>query len=193
MEKRGLLIGLSILFLSSVKAQFFGYGSYGSFSISNFINTLDPATVVYGLLFFIFFTIIFLTLSRLGLFKTKGPFPWSSSSTNSSAAGVLSFSISALIVYYLYRSGYNIEYMFYNLGFSGSLGSIILVLLLIGLAVLIIIKFKLKGFLIMAGTLMVLTAIFTDLIYEKGIALIIGFVLILIGILLWTKFKPKTF
>lgn len=189
MEKRGILAAMIPMFIGFASAQFFGYGGYGGFSITNFINTLDPATVVYGLLFFVFFTLLFLVFTRLKLFKGQRRSPWEPQQTNTAAAGVISFAISALMVYYLYRSGYNLQYFFDSLGFSGSLGSVLLVVIMVFVAAVIIIKFKIPGFLMVSGLFLILVSIFTNLIYEKGLALIIGFGLIVIGIFVGKKTK----
>lgn len=182
--KRGIVAALSLFFVNIVSAQFFGYGGgYGSFSISNFFNTLDPSTVVYGLLFLILFTLIYLALSRMQLFKGHQEHP------NTAAAGVVAFAVAALIVYYLYRSGYNIQYLFYGLGFSGDIGSILLVILLVLASAFIIIKFKLPGFFIIGGLFLMLLAIFTEMIYEKEIAILIGFGFFVAGIFMGKKMR----
>ncbi len=165
----------SLSLINFVSAQFFwGYG--GQFSLAQFFDSLDPSTVVYGLLFFILFTFILMALTRMSLFRGKNGEP------NNIAAAAVSFSVSALIVYYLYRSGYNLESFFYELGFSGDLYSLLLAVLVVIVSIFVIMKFKLPGFLIISGLLAILIALFTDLIYEKGIVLVIGILLVIIGL-----------
>ena len=192
MEKRGILSVLSLLFINFVHAQFLGF-DYGSFSISNFFNTIDPSTVIYGLLFLILFTVIFLALSRMGLFKSRrrNEFGMPISEPNTIAAAVVSFCISALIVYYLYISGYNVQDFFYSLGFSGSLGSIFVVVLLVIIGVFMIVKFKFPAFFMIAGLLIMAISIFTDLVYEKGLAFLIGFAALIIGIFMAKKVRDR--
>jgi len=176
MEKRGALVVLSLFLINFVSAQFdFGYGS---FSLSNFFDSLDPSTVTYGLLFFIIFTLIFMAISRVNLFKNIRGEP------NTVASGVVSFAIAALVVYYLYRAGYDLESFFYDLGFSGNLFSLIAMIIVVLFAVFIIIKFKFAGFFIVSGVLLMLISLFTDLIYERTAAFFIGLALLIIGVFL---------
>jgi hypothetical protein len=176
MEKRGVLVVLSLFLINFVSAQFdFGYGG---FSLSNFFDSLDPSTVTYILLFLIIFTLVFLAISRVNLFKNMKGEP------NTAASGVIAFSVSALIVYYLYRSGYNIESFFYDLGFSGNLFSLVAMIALVLFAIFIVIKFKFAGFFIVSGLLLMFISIFTDIIYEKTTAFFIGLGLLIIGIFL---------
>ena len=183
MEKRGALVALSLFFINLVSAQFnFGYGS---FSLENFFDSLDPSTVTYGLLFFIIFTLIFLAISRIKLFKNMQGEP------NTAASGVVSFAIAALVVYYLYRTGYDLESFFYDLGFSGNLFSLVAMIILVLFSVFIIIKFKIPGFLIASGVLLMLVSIFTELIYEKTTAFFIGLALFVIGIFVGIMMRKR--
>lgn len=188
--KRGvfvLALLASLFLINFVNAQFFDdYGGGGFFdgfgggriSLANFFDSLDPSTVVYGLLFFILFTIFVLSLSRIKLFRDAHGQP------NTVAAGVVSFAISAMTVYYLYRSGYNLESFFYDLGFSVDLFSFLLTAVFILLAFVIIKRFKFAGFFIVSGLFVMFISIFTDLVYEKATAFLIGLVLFVIGIFL---------
>ena len=192
--KKGVagLAVLSFLFFINLASAQFGYG-YGSFSLADILDSMDPATVTYGLLFFIMFTFIHLALSRLQLFKTTRRTPWGTmeSSPNVLASGIISFSVAALIVYYLYRNDYNLESLFYSLGFSVDLVSILFGLALLMAVILIIKKFKWPAFFVILGLLIMVISIFTELIYEKGTAFFIGLVILIIGIYLWNKDKAK--
>jgi len=187
--KRGvsILALLSSLFLTNfVSAQFFdgyGGGGYGRISLADFLDSLDPSTVVYGLLFFILFTLFILALSRIKLFRDVHGQP------NKAAAGVVAFAISAMTVYYLYRSGYNLESFFYDIGFSVDLFSFLLVIVLILAAFIIIKRFGFAGFFIVLGLFVMFISIFTDLIYERETAFFIGLVLFVIGIFLRENVK----
>ncbi|MBA7608460.1 hypothetical protein ES703_15637 [subsurface metagenome] len=174
--KRGLL-GLSLLvFLTQVvSAQFFS--GYGGFSLGEFFDRVDPQTIILVLLFFIFFALIFYALSRI--FKDRSGQP------NKGIAGTIAFAATSLIIYGLYRTGFNFEGIFFNLGFSvGSLYPILTILFLI-IAGLLIWKLRFSGFLMIFGLFIILLTIFTDIFYEKGLVLIIGIVLLVIGLLLW--------
>ena len=183
-----LILLLSTFFVLSftnlVSAQF-GYG-YGSFSLADILDGMDPATITYGLLFFIILTLVHLALSRLQLFKSTRRTPWGTmeSSPNVAASGIISFSVAALIVYYMYRSNYNLESLFYGLGFSGNLVQILFGVAIVIVAIWIIKRYKFPAFFILSGLLIMLISIFTELIYEKGTAFFIGLGLLVIGIFL---------
>ena len=166
-----------ILLTQVVSAQFFG--GYGRFSITDFFSSIEPATITLGLLFFIFFALIFYVLSRV--FKDQYGQP------NKGIAGTISLALSLLIIYGLYRTGFDLGNIFYNLGFSvGALYPILSVLFLI-IAILLIRKLRFSGFLILFGLFIILLTIFTDIFYEKLVALTIGVVLFLIGVWLWRR------
>ncbi|MEK6847818.1 MAG: hypothetical protein AABX50_01690 [Nanoarchaeota archaeon] len=192
MQKRGLFFLLIGLFTINLVSAQFGYG-YGSFSLADILDSIDPATITYGLLFFIMFTLIHLALSRLQLFKTTRRTPWGmpETSPNVLASGVISFSVAALIVYYLYRNDYNLESLFYSLGFSGNLIQILFGVAVIIAAIWMIKKFKWPAFFVIFGLLIMAISIFTELIYEKTTAFFIGLVILAIGIYLWNKARLK--
>jgi len=202
--KRGILILVflaSLFLVNFVSAQFFdSYGGGGFFdgfgggriSLGDFFDSLDPSTVIYGLLFFILFTVLTLALSRVKLFRDAQGQP------NTIASGVVSFAISAMIVYYLYRSGYNLESFFYDIGFSVDLFSFLLTVVFVLLAFVIIKRYRLGGFFIVSGLFVMFISIFTDLVYEKATAFLIGLILLVIGIFLrkntrkWWKKNIRT-
>src|SRR3989304_5066187 len=188
-----VFLSLIFLFLFQVKlasAQFFdrygyGYGSYGSISLADIFDRLDPSTVFYVLLFFILFTVLILALSRANLFRNARGQP------NSTASGIVAFSISTMIVYYLYRTGYNIESFFYDLGFSVDSFSFLLVIVFLVLAFLIIKKLGYSWFFIALG-LFIIGLSFTNLIYERTTAIVIGLVIVGIGFLLRRDVREHT-
>ncbi len=173
------LLALSVLFLPFVSAQFgFGYG----FSIEGFLdNFLNSSISVYILLFFIMFTVITLILSRVSLFRGQYGQP------NAFAAGVVSFSISALAIYYLYQSGFQGESLLSWLGLSGDSLSILVLILVVLVAILMVWKLGFKGLFFFGGLALVLTALSTELFYERGLAMIIGIVFLVIGLWLWQR------
>jgi hypothetical protein len=188
MKKRFLALTIFIsLFLTNFISAY--SSGYGSFSLSNILDSMDPSTIIYGLLFFIILTLVHLALSRLQLFKTTKRTPWGTmeASPNVAASGVISFSVAALIVYYLYRNDYNLGSLLSGLGFSGDLVSILFIIALVISAFFIVKWFKIPGFLIMSGLSLIGISIFTELIYEKATAFFIGLVLLVIGIFLGKK------
>jgi len=180
--KRGLLgFPLLILLIQVISAQF--YSGYGGFSLGEFFDRIDPQTIILVLLFLIFFALIFYALSRI----FKDPY----GQPNKGIAGTIAFCISAIIIYGLYRTGFDLGSVFYDWGFSvGSLYPILSVLFLI-VAGLLIWKLKISGFLMTFGLFIILLTIFTDIFYEKGLVLIIGIVLLVVGFLLWRRRRRK--
>jgi len=193
--KRGLLgFPLLILLIQVISAQF--YSGYGSFSLANFFDRIDPQTIILVLLFLIFFAFIFYALSRI----FKDPY----GQANKGIAGVIAFAISAMIIYGLYRTGFDLGNIFYNLGFSADFLYPILAIIILVFAILIIrslgrtkkdefgrrtfsLRRGLGGFFMVFGLFIILLTIFTEIFYEKGITLIIGIVSLVIGLLLWRR------
>jgi len=196
--KRGLLgFSLLILLTQVISAQF--YSGYGGFSLTNFFSKIDPTTIIFGLLFLIFFALIFYALSRI----FKDPY----GQPNKGIAGTIAFAVTSLIIYGLYRTGFNFEGIFYNFGLSiDSLYPILGVLFLI-VAVLLIwglgrtkdefgkktfsLRRGVGGFFMLFGLFLILLTIFTEIFYEKLTTLIIGIVLLVIGLVLWRRRKKK--
>ena len=174
----------SLFFINFVSAQFFdGYGWDGRISLSDFFDSLDPSTVTYGLLFFIFFTVIFLILTKVNLFRGRRS-SFGHEEPNTMAAGVVSFAISSLIVYYIYRSGYNIESFFYEMGFSVDVFSFLMLAVFVLMTFFLIKRFKSAGFFMILGLLLMFISITTNIIYEKETTFVIGVILFIIGVFL---------
>ena len=177
--KRGVIFSLifGVLLLSFVSAQF-GYGY--NFSVSGLIDSfLNSSSSSYILMFFALFTLIMIILSRIKLFKDAY------GNVNALSAGVISFCISAATIYYLYQNGFRGEGLFSWLGLSGASLSIIILILCILVAILIIWKLGFKGLFFFGGLALILTGLFTELLYERGLAVIIGFLFLIIGFYLW--------
>jgi hypothetical protein len=131
----------------------------------------------------IFFALIFYALSRI----FKDPY----GQPNKGIAGTIAFCISAIIIYGLYRTGFDLGSVFYDWGFSvGSLYPILSIVFLI-VAGLLIWKLKVGGFLMTFGLFILLLTIFTDIFYEKGLPLLIGIVSFVVGFLLWRRRRRR--
>jgi len=180
--KRGLLgFSLLILLTQVISAQFFS--GYGRFSIGEFFDRIDPQTIILVLLFLIFFIFIFYALSRI----FKGPY----GQPNKGIAGALAFLVSSGIIYGLYRTGFDIGSIFYDLGFSSDFLYPILAIVFLIIAGLLIWKLKFSGFLMVFGLFLILLTIFTEIFYEKGLPAIIGIVLLAVGLLLWRRRRRR--
>jgi len=180
--KRGLFVfPVLTLLIKFVSAQFFS--SYGRFSLSSFFSSIDPATLTLGILFFVLFALIFYASSRI----FKNPY----GEPNKGIAATIAGGISLLAVYGIYRSGFRLENFFYNIGISTDIIYFIVAVVFIILAIFLIKKIKVQGFLILLGLLLIVLAVFTDFFYEKFTASIIGIVLMIIGLFLWRWSKRK--
>lgn len=178
MKKRGIIFFLSFFLIDFVSA----FSNYNRFSLSGFLDSIDPSTMILGVLFIISFALINTTLGKV--FKNDYGEP------NKAIAGIIAFAVSILIIYEINRYGLDIEGLFYSVGFSSDLLYVILPIILLVGAIFIIIRYKKFGFAVLSlilGLLLMILTVFTDIFYEKGLALIIGIVLLLIGLLLWNR------
>ena len=181
--KRGLLVGLlSILFINFVSAQFFS--SFGRFSITGFLESIGPQDLTLFALFIIFFPIIFYALGKV--FKDNMGQP------NKAIAGVIAFGVAILIVYSVYRSGFDITGLFYGWGISTGFLYAVIPIFLLAFIIFGLWKkwFKISGFIAFLGLFLIIINMFTDIFYEKFTVFVIGFVLLLIGL---SKFIIKLF
>lgn len=171
MKKKSLFLIFGLLFINLVSAY--------PATLQNLLDELDPSTAILGSLFLIFFLLINYVLSKT--FKgQKG------------IAGIIAFILSFMIIYTINRSGFdyqNIYYdIFYGIGLPSEVASTILPLLLLAAAIFIIWKFSF-------GTLLLVTGIFIfgygllGFAYERGITMIIGAVIAIIGF--WIRNKKK--
>jgi len=180
MKKRGLLLTffLGVMLIGFASAQ---YGYYGTFSLSNFLDSIGPSTMILSVLFIIFFAvlhnIVFITFFR----------------GNSGISAIVSLLVSVLAIYGINRARWDIGGLFYGLGISSGILSIVIPFILLIAAIYIIVKFGLSWLLLIFGIFLTSLALFTDLIYERGIALLIGGVFLLIGIWLWRRNRKRAF
>ncbi|MBI2044539.1 hypothetical protein HYT23_00620 [Candidatus Pacearchaeota archaeon] len=178
MKKGALIAGLFITAISIISA----YGSYYSFSLGNLLDSFDPSTLILGLLFIIFLVLLKLILSRF-FQNSEG------------AVNVMSLCIAALMIYGIHKIGWDYENFFYDLGVEGDmLYAAIPILLIIGLFYLA--KSRKEGHFLFYRIFLILGTIaialsFTDLVYEKGLMLIIGIILLLWGLWLWRRHRRK--
>ena len=179
-KKRNLFLAIITgLFLISFASAY--YGSYNSFSLSDLLNNIDSSTMLLGVLFIVSFA--FLNFSLLKIFKD-----------NKATAGIVAFALSLLITYGINKTGFDIEGLFYNIGFSEGFLATIIPLILLGGIIYLGIRFTFGIVLIVSGSLLCMAS-FTNLIYEKGITLFLGFVFLVIGIYVnhkWPKKKKES-
>ena len=169
--KKRLLLGilLGIIFIGFVSAQ---YGYYGSFSISNFLDSIGPSTMILFVLFIIFFAVLH-NIVFLTFFKG-----------NKSVSAIVSFCVSLLAVYGINRARWDLSGLFYGLGIPSNVLSILIPIILLIASIYIIVKLGVSWLFLIFGIFLTLVSLFTDIIYERGIAIAIGLVLLLVGGLL---------
>lgn len=173
--KRGFaFLGITLFLISFASAY---YGSYSSFSLSDFLNEIDSSTMILGGLFIIFFALSNFALAR----AFRG---------NKSVAGVVSFVVSLFAVYGLNKTGFDFEGLFYGIGISEGLLYTLLPLVLLGGIIFLGIKIGFGITLMIFGGLLIAVS-FTELIYEKGIAIFLGICLIGIGVYINKKWPKK--
>ena len=178
MEKRGVLVVLSLFLINFVSAQF----GYGSFSLTDFFDSIGPENLTLIALFLILFAVIFYATSRV--FKDSYGQP------NKAIAGVISFALSILATYGIYRSGFDISNLFYGFGISENLLYISIFIIFLIIMILIMWKLGVGGFFTIFGLFLILLAVFTDIVYEETMLVIIGCILLLIGLfLLWRRHR----
>jgi len=177
MQKKSVLPVLSILLINFVSA--FSHYGYNRFSITGFFSSINPDDMILMTLFIIIFAFINFSLGKI--------FRDSYGNPNKATAGVVAFAVTSLIIYGFWRTGFNLSGLFYNVGISEDMLFFIIPIILIVAAIFIVSKIGWAALFLIFGLLMLLITIFTDLIYEKGTALIIGFVLFLIGLWLWWR------
>ncbi len=183
MKNKGLFLMLTIsFFLISFASAY--YGSYSSFSIGNLLDNIDPSTMILGALFIIFFFILNLTFGKF--FKDSEGNP-------SKGTWIPALATTSLIIYGLNKTNFDFEELFYNIGFSEDILTTILPLILLAGIIFLIWKFTFGIVSMTCGGLLILIS-FTNLIYEKGITLVLGIILLGIGIYInhkWPKKKKR--
>ena len=172
MKKGVLLISLIGIMLTS----FVSAASY--FSLSEVLDAIGPSTMVLGALFIIFLAILH-NVIFINFFRGK-----------TGISAVVSFCISLLAVYGLNRARWDIDGFFYGLGISEGLFAILIPLILLIGSIILIIKLKFSGFLMIFGALLFFAGLL-GLAYEKVTVAVAGTILFLIGLWLWKRRRNR--
>lgn len=118
--KKSLPVILGLLLINFVSA----YNGYSS--LSNFLNRIEPSTLILAALFLIFFAFLYYVLSKI--FRNQYNQP------NKAIAGVIALGMSILIIYGINQAAWDIENFFYRLNISlilvYAVGGICLILIL---------------------------------------------------------------
>lgn len=165
MKRAGLLsIFLGVFLISFVRAY------SGDFSLSEFLNSIDPSTMTLGAIFIIIFALVNFALSR-ALFRNP---------ETKAIGGIVSLAVSVLVVYWLNKSDFSYENFFEGIGISGEIFyTLVPIILLVGI-IFIIWRFKKESLLIL-GILFIGGSF---LVYEKTLLIIIGVLLIIVRVVI---------
>lgn len=164
-EILGLILG--IFAVSFVSAAFYS-GYSGTFSLGDFLNQVDSSTLILGSIFIISFALL-----NFASGKYFGD--------NKAISGGISFAVSLLIIYAINRSGMNFDSFLYSIGFSTSALLPVMYLIFFAAFIFLIVKFGFAKTLIAFGFLLVIVSFIPGIIYEVGVSLLFGVLLIIIG------------
>ncbi len=152
--------------------------------LNDFLYAIDPNTMVLGLLFIIFYVFINFSLSKI--FRRER-----------ASSAIISLCVSLLAVYGINRLNWDLSNIVFNLGISENILYTVVPWIILGLAVLASFvkdpttgrrRFRLYRLFMILGAFLILISFFA---YEKGIVMIIGIALILIGLFLLWRSKKK--
>jgi len=182
MQKKSTILILS-LFLINLASSYNGYNSYSNFSLSDFFNSFDSQTMLIVITFIISFALINYALNRA--FNNNKKF---GENRNTTTPAIISFCIALFITWSVNKSGFDISGIFYSIGFSGNfLGSMLPILILLGIGF-IIWKAK-KASPIIIGFFLIGIS-YTELIYAKGLTLLLGIGLVIVGFFMNKNSRP---
>lgn len=144
-----------------------------------FFSMINPAIVVMGALFLIFFALLVYILSKV--FRDKY------GNVSTITVGIISFCISVLIIYFGRDTIYNI--------IEGLRLSNIILYVLSGIAILVLLylfrrRLRFCMVLMLIGAGLILIGALTDFFYQKEFVIIIGIILLLLGIWLCARGRP---
>ena len=173
----------ALLVLSSlnfVSAYGVGGGSFRNFSITNLLRNFDTSLIVLALTFLIIFYALYKTTEKANLI------------TNHAARVAITLIISIFAIYGIVKSNFQVENLLYKVGLSQEFLAQIIPWILVALIIIGIIKFGLANLFFITGGIFIAAAIF-GLVYEKGISVVIGISLIIIGLIIlgWKRKRAK--
>jgi LPXTG-motif cell wall-anchored protein len=152
-------------------------------ALNDFLYTIDPNTMLLGLLFIIFYIFINFSLSKI--FKN-----------DKSSSTIVSLCVSLLAVYGINRTNFDLNGLLSRIGLNSDLIYTVVPWIILGLAILASFgkdangkrKFRFYRFFMILGAFLILLSFFA---YEQGVLMIIGIALILLGLFLFWRSKKK--
>jgi hypothetical protein len=162
--KRGFFL-FGILLLASIALV---SAQYGSFSLSEILNSVEPSMIILGVIWVVSFALIYFSLNRLILKDNPG------------IAAVIAFALSLLITWGYNQTGWNVQYLFPGLNISTDFLSSALPIILIIIVAVLFVTTKYYAFTIIGGVCII--AGLLNWVYEKTLLFIIGAILLAVGI-----------
>ena len=161
-----LASSMFILFTGLVSAQFFY-----PFNFNSFLYSFSPSLVLYAIIFVGLFAVAYYSTSRVF-------------SAQKGVAAVVALCISVLAIYGINSINgfsYYVSNIFYGIGISTNTIYDLGIILFLALIVFLFVKLKMRAFYIIGGLFLIL-GIIPGLIYESGVSIIIGVVLLAVGV-----------
>lgn len=177
MKKAGLMF--SSLVVSLFAMNFVS----AAVSIGDFFQEIGTENLVLGTLFLIFFAFINFILTK-SFMKDNRP-----------VAGVISFCVSLLAVYGIYYADFDITGLMFNFGVTEDIITTwVPIIFIAGLVFLSYSKkekkWKFYRTFLISGVLFIILGM-TEAVYESGLFIIIGIILLMLGFYLWWKKRKK--
>jgi hypothetical protein len=149
--------------------------------MGDLLHSIDPSTMILGLVFIILYVLINFSLSKI--FKKER-----------ASSAIISLCVSLLAVYGLNMIDFNLSGVLFNLGISEDLLYLIVPWIILGVAIWASfvkdkttgkINFRLYRLFMILGAILLLIGLIPG-VYEQTIFIIAGIILILLGIILWS-------
>lgn len=167
--KKGLIFGALLLSLFLTRLA-------SALSFSETLSFIDPTLLTLAIVFVIAFGVLYFSVSKI----FKG---------NKAISAVIAIALSFLIVYWV-NNLVSLATLFSGWGISDETLYTVGPILLLALIIFLFVKLKLAGVCLILGGIFILAGI-TGLVYSTDIAIIIGIVLAVIGLIALLKKKGK--
>ena len=158
-----------------------------AFTIGDLFDQIQGENIFLVGIFLLVYVTVSLALKKVKLFQKKKEY--GEVEVNKGATNVVSIVLALFASYGVHQLNLDWSYFFFSIGIdSGTIETIIGLISLVGLIILLI-KIK-QWFFIITGLLLILSGIFGNIYQAEGI-LIAGAIMILIGIIWWSRIRSK--
>ena len=166
---------LALLLINFVSAY------YGN-TIGDFLDEIGGENLILMVVFIVSFAVLNFALGKF--FKNKYGEP------NKATSGIVAFALSLLTTYGLYKTGFDLEGIFFDIGISSNFLYTIIPLIITAGIIFLVWKLKKKG-LFVIGISLIIVGKFTELVYEKGTVVGIGIFILFIALVWWYLGRKK--